>query len=206
VSSVAIVSPDLLAALEAALRRAGAPVARHLRPGLGDAQLEEVARSLGRPLPPEVSCWWRWHDGADPDTGHAQDSTIGPGLCHLSAADALANHDLSLRIARETGPSGSGDASFWWQPEWVPLLRADSGAIVAGDFSQLSATVPIHVIDWKTQQDRDEWAVPVLGSLGALVTWWIEALAEGVWTYSPEQGWDSKAAAIWPSRELTGLV
>lgn len=49
------------------LRSAGADLADRLRPGLSDAQIDELAGPAGIDLPEEARVWWRWHDGVQDD-------------------------------------------------------------------------------------------------------------------------------------------
>jgi len=56
-------SPDMLEAFDERLRRAGARLADRWRPGLSDAQIDELLLPAGIDLPEEARVWWRWHDG-----------------------------------------------------------------------------------------------------------------------------------------------
>src|SRR3978361_2216103 len=58
-----LVSDALLARLDRALNRAGAPICDAWAPGASDAEIDEVFSALGVDVPEELRAWWRWHNG-----------------------------------------------------------------------------------------------------------------------------------------------
>jgi hypothetical protein len=71
---IPLLTEGLLEQLAARWRTHGLLIVESLRPGLSDAEMDELTEPLGIVLPREARTWWRWHDGA---------STEGGGSCNL---------------------------------------------------------------------------------------------------------------------------
>jgi cell wall assembly regulator SMI1 len=75
-SDPVFLTEDLLEQLAARWREQGMPIVESLRPGLSDAEMDELTQPLGVLLPREARTWWGWHNGAD-----AGSADLGPGRC-----------------------------------------------------------------------------------------------------------------------------
>ena len=63
---------------------------------------------------------------------------------------------------------------------------------------------PIRMVWWA---GRESFAEPVAHSFGQVVSWWIDALQTGAWTYDPDaQRWSRDPQLMPVQREQSGLV
>ncbi len=109
-------SDELLDQLERRWRDQGAIVARLLRPGLTDEEMDAVTAPLGIHLPREARRWWGWHDGARPPAPGARPAELGPSRWFMPLADAVANCESLREVdrplwGRQLGP-GLTEASL----------------------------------------------------------------------------------------------
>src|SRR4051812_43288504 len=65
VSAGNTLSIELLEAVRDRWQQDGAPTADALRPGLTDAEMDDLTAPLDLRLPPEARTLWGWHDGAE---------------------------------------------------------------------------------------------------------------------------------------------
>lgn len=189
-------------------RHAGAPIVQSLRPGLDEREIDATTSELRLRLPVEARTWWAWHDGASSTmTSHA----LGLGFLYLPLSKAVALYRQWRAIAHESVDPASldpeRDADDIWHPSWFPISKGGDGTTVACDCSvDEGAPSPIRSVHWSKRVGRS--AVPVADSLGTVVSWWIEALEDGTWTYDHKrQGWNSNSAQfVDVDREATGLL
>ena len=179
-----------------------APIVEHLRPGLGDADIDSQLGPLGLQLPAEAALWWKWHDGvsiADPGVMGGWDFRF------LALDDAVRQYQQSRGIA-EYAASEEGEADRLWHPSWFPITVSGSGGVVSCDCSvPEGASTPIRMVHWGHKEDSD---VPVAASFGQMVAWWIDAIERGAWRYDTNLGrWEIDHQKLAdPRRELTRLV
>ena len=178
-------SPELLAGLlqefEHELSRAGVPVEQALSPGLERDQVGGIFDHLGLPVPDEIAVWFGWHNGVTslPLWGKA-----------FPRFEFYPIEVVESRYAREGGqPLGYSDRE--WNPNWIHLLGDNNGmAIECGEPTNAAPHVrPLDIAgEWGTQTDNGYFQVV---SLCTPVTWWIESLRKGEYTWHPEaRAWD----------------
>ncbi len=173
---------ELLGELEARWSRQGAFVARALRPGLTDDQIDALTLGAGLSLPAEARRWWGWHDGADPQVPRVA-AELGPGRAFLPLADAVSEclelrqlmHDVSL----STDTTG-------WKESWLPI-DAHKRPILFDCGVADSDPVPVRSY---FMEDPTAGA-PGVRSIGELVLVWIASMDCGAWSYDRDRDhWD----------------
>lgn len=160
----------LLAALEARLAAAGAPVAAALRPGAPPERVRAVAGDVD-----DLVAWWGWHDGA---AGPAV--AEGPGILErpenrlvgrwhvLSLDDASRIERWERAQLRTVGLPGLVPAA------WFPVLHyGDVGASLWLD----RRSGALHVADPHAGLPEDPPS-PQFDSLADLVAAWLRILDE----------------------------
>jgi cell wall assembly regulator SMI1 len=203
-----VLDEGMLEALDQQWRRQGAPIAASLRPGLSDAEMEAIVGPLGVMLPAEARVWWGWHDGTSAMTN---DYALGLDFIFLPLERAVAVYrqvrEIALSVAAPRPGEEELDEDSIWDQSWFPLSKGGDGTVVACDCTvEEGAPSPIRSVNWGNRGARS--AAPVADSLGTVVSWWIEALDGGAWTYSHERRrWDRHPDRIPdPRREQSGLV
>jgi cell wall assembly regulator SMI1 len=181
-----LLSEQRLDALAAGWREQRAPIADTLRPGLSGPVMDEATSSLDMTLPIEARVWWGWHDGASTMTNCA----IGLDLIFLPLENALDLYRRHLQTAEQL--SAAGDVTTpddAWPRSWLPMCSTGRGAMMVCDCSvPEGAPTPIRHVDLEFFSEAAE---PVAASLGTVVSWWLEALDRGAWSYnSSRQRWE----------------
>jgi cell wall assembly regulator SMI1 len=164
-----LLTEDLLEQLQARWRQQGMPIAESLRPGLSDAEMDELTQPLGVRLPREARTWWRWHDGAD-----AGSANLGPGRVFAPLADAVRN-TLSVR---EIMRGVDGELDPMWRPSWLTMNSGGDTTVIdcGGSFGE---PVPARYYRFE-EPETGATGVP---SIGTLVTLYINAFDRGAWAY-----------------------
>jgi cell wall assembly regulator SMI1 len=196
-----ILSTELLDDLENRWRRQGAPLVERLRRGLDHAEIEALTARVGISLPAEAYTWWGWHDGVTKSVELRVFREMG-GLAFqaLPLAEAVESYENQRAFALETFPE---DPDSWWAPTWFPISHGEPGILVC-DGATSDDAAPVRVINY---HDIDDFREVRARSLGEMVTWWIEAIDHGGWTYNAErQTWDRDPPGLETEREATGLV
>ena len=189
--------------LEALWAEQGAPLVANLRPGLSEHEIEAQLRPLGLRAPAEARLWWGWHDGVP--SGQAR-IMGGSWFRFFTLSDAVAQYHSSRGVAKQAAGIDEEGADRFWHPSWLPITETGYGAVIACDCAVAEGSVtPIRVVDWGRKEDSD---VPVAGSFGQMVAWWIEAIERGAWRYDADLGrWEIDHQRLAdPSLELTHLV
>jgi cell wall assembly regulator SMI1 len=197
-----LLSLTQLERLEALWAEQGAPLVEHLRPGLTNEEIERQLRCLGQRLPREAVLWWKWHDGV---LSGKSDIMGGPQFRFLTLGGAVRVYHRSRNVA-ETAARTSEEADHLWHPSWFPITETGYGGVIACDCRVATQDpTPIRMVDWGGKEDSD---VPVAGSFGQMVAWWIEAIDCGAWSYDPDLNrWEIDHQRLRdPSLELTRLV
>jgi hypothetical protein len=145
-----------------------------LRPGLTDAEMDELTRPLGFTLPREARVWWGWHDGAQPDD---QDriEMLGPGRQFLSLRDSVEHS----RMYRDTLWAGAErDNSLNWQLTWLPISANVTPTVIecGGPFD-----APVRCRTYELEQP--DMGMVGVKSLGTLVAMYIAAYDSGGWKF-----------------------
>jgi hypothetical protein len=186
---------QLLHVYEERLRSVGAPVAEWVRPGLTAEQIEETVAPLGLRLPAEARVWWEWHDGA---TVEGRERLLGPSNECLTLEDAMEVYQECRATAEETaGAWPENDPDFLWSPAWFPVSGWQLPIVVDCSVADYQST-PIRFVDW---QNVDRFFQTRAGSLGQMVSWWIEAIDVGAWEWSgADRQWLSHDLPEWAQR------
>ena len=170
----------LLPEFEMELRRAGVAVDECFAPPIGRSTVAAAFERLALPLPEEVVTWFGWHDGV-------------VDLTWMKAFPKFEFYSLENVVDRYLNERGwpKGHEDWQWNPEWIQLLGDNNGlAIECLPPSDVSPRVrPLsHDGEWGTQPDNGYAQVV---SLCTPVTWWIESLRAGEYTWYPEhRAWD----------------
>ena len=164
-----------LSSLASALRQRRFPIVEHLRPGLTDAEMDELTAPLGLWLPTEARLWWGWHDGASAEGP----SKIGANWWFAPLSACV---DACLEL-REIAAADEFLGEDWWPSGWFP--------IALGDWALACDTVvapgePTPIKTWNLEDVVP--SEPSLPSLGALIEMWTDVLLAGAWQYDAVKG------------------
>jgi hypothetical protein len=167
----------LLGELEQRWRDQGAFVAGALRPGLSDAEMDALTEPIGLRLPAEARRWWAWHDGAWPQVpGLDVAATLGPVREFRPLASAVRDCQEMREIMYED--QDEDDPTADWKHGWLPI-DGNKWPTVLDCSVPFDAPVPVRfyfIEDPTAGQDG-------VGSIGELVTVWIQAIDCGAWSY-----------------------
>jgi hypothetical protein len=163
-----------------------------------------LTEPLGLRLPAEARTWWGWHDGVfAADITWAKEREIGPDRQFYPLEEAVTRHRRHYEMLE--GIDGL-DPDYMW-PTGRIFVTSTSNSVVSCDCTvEDGRPSPIYcqfTHDW----DPDGIEQQKTASFGELVTWWIEALDQGAWSFNPGKGnWDYDWEILDPARELTGLL
>jgi cell wall assembly regulator SMI1 len=139
---------------------------KNLQPGATSAELDALAKSLGKPVPAGLAELLAWHNGQGDDyVGYFVDHWILLSAARIAAAKA----DLDAM---------GGD--YGWKKDWLPFLDDDGGNFVVLDLSKQNPPVLIYWMGEKTE----ELAPSLEAWLGDFVT----AVEAGKYHEDPERG------------------
>jgi cell wall assembly regulator SMI1 len=193
-----------LNALAARWEEQRAPVLTKLRPGLSGDAIDRASAACGLTLPTEARTWWGWHDGTNTTTATY---AIGLDLLYLPLEKALAVYKRQLNVTQRVA---NGDDSLApedvWPENWLPLSVKGNGAMMVCDCGVPDgAPTPIRHVD---HEFFNEARHPVARSFGTVVSWWIDALDRGAWTYNADlRRWEEDPSRLAdPSLARTHLV
>ena len=156
--------PALLGRLEGWLKKRRRRYFKGLRPGATEAELAELARALGKPVPAELADWLRWHNGQDEDL-------IGAFVESFNLMSAQA---VIAALSERKGQAG-------WKSAWVPILDDYQGDLVVLDTSRPGCPV---LERWEGRDDTPE----VAPSLEAWLTALVGDVEAGRYHEDPERG------------------
>lgn len=180
--SVEGASPDLLAELlvelEACVTAAGGTTS-HLNRGLRRAEAESALATAGLPLPPELSTWFGWHNG------EVWKDAWNPGPLALPASPLLTlDESLGMRAAEEP----IGVPEWDWDPRWLRLTGEWKLGVAIRCITADDAPLARMIMDEMRAYVSDTQSQVV--SLCTPITWWIEAIRAGYYT------WDGRFWAV----------
>jgi cell wall assembly regulator SMI1 len=140
-----------------------------LAPGATPAELEELQRALGMPLPAELSAWLKRHNGQSYDfTGSFVESW------NLMTTRQIAGAKRELDAMATDTPSG-------WQKTWIPFLSDTQGDYVCLDTTE--SPPPVREL-WVGQPEHRI----VAPSLTAWFVRFVEEVERGEYNEDPERG------------------
>lgn len=165
---------NLVAGLERDWDLMGARIARSLRPGISDAEMDAVTLGLGIRLPEELRGWWGKHDGTSTgDEGSRFTFNFAEWLSVAEAAQATEIcRDVHVAMADEYEQLGL--PSF--KPSFFVVLRLLGRFIVCDCADPVLA--PVYCL-WPEEPWR--LAQPVLPRFAELLYWWREGLDDGAY-------------------------
>ena len=188
-----LLTEDLLEQLATRWRQKSMPIAHSLRPGLSDAEMDDLTQPLGVILPREARTWWSWHDGAEPGTAN-----LGPGRVFSPLADAVRN-TLSVRDVMR-GVDGELDPT--WRFSWLTMNSGGDTTVIDCGLS-FDEPVPARCYRFEEPETGAE-GVP---SIGTLVSLYIDAFDRRVWTYDADRRvWCGDASNSDPATRNLHLV
>lgn len=167
VAAAVVADSELLARFEDRLRSAGGLVVDALAPGLSDEQIDELLLPAGIDLPEEARVWWRWRDGARPDSPE-----LGRGIGYrdfYTLDDAVDLYEFERAAV-------------------VELYGLDGLLVPVGEKPHIyfdcagPRDEPVTIFS----QDDIDTPVALLGSIGDLVMGWLELLECGAWAVQPD--------------------
>ena len=179
------------------------PFADAWRPGLTEEELAAVEDELGTALPPELRTWWSWHDGLGLVSLHGRHGVTAVNGVDIEAWPAHVALDRT-RTYREIMARVPG--TTWVASErWLQIGGRGNGDMVLADLQPTPDGASKIRSAWL--RDVNDPPPPGAPSLGALVTWWTEALDARVHTWDRAAGrWVRDLEAVPEDRRLTGLV
>jgi cell wall assembly regulator SMI1 len=158
---------DLLARLEAVLRKESPSLAARLRPGATDAQIAAFEKYLGFPLPETLKDIYRWHDGVDTKASGRYDPPDMFFDYWLAPLAKVQEHHAMMRKFMQDGTYAKTDrgGDGWWDDHWIPFLHNMAGATVCVDTTGWSTDDAGQVLEeWHaaatrkiTYRDLDAW-------------------------------------------------
>jgi hypothetical protein len=184
----------LIEQLENRLRAASVGWLERAAPGLTDSEMDALTEPLGLSLPIEARVWWGWRNGASQRPGEIAPA-IGPGHEFISLEQAVSRCQMEREIPATP-----------WRDEWMPLFTAPP---IVCDCSVLSGEpTPVCCVDYHRDPEGKFFAGDAPAqSLGELITWWIETIDNGAWTYVPEfEGWERDEQKCDPWLRRAGLI
>lgn len=179
-SAPILLTAEVLASFEERLREHAPSLLERLAPGLEEPEMERLVARFDLELTSELRRWWGWRNGIPrTEIEYKTERSLGHNQVLIPLAEA---GEMRVRwCARELELSGSVD----WEAGWLPIGEASD--FIVGDCSVArDAPTPILLLDGMSENPR----APRARSLGELVSWWIEAIDSGAWTYRDRvAGW-----------------
>lgn len=190
----------LLDDLGARWRRAGAPVADALRPGVSEGEAAALTKPAGCMLPPEARTWWSWHNGTTVATAEYE-AWPGKWLVALKESVETSRSEWNEFVAIV----GEEEARAIWRPTWLPILTTGGGDHVVIDCAEQARASPVYFFD---REGGGPWTfTPHAPSIGMMVTWWIEGIDNGAcWWDRARRRWMKDYPRLDPDNTRRGLV
>lgn len=169
--------------VEAHLRAADHPVLEHLRPGLGDAQMDDLTGG-GLLLGPELRAWWGWHDGVD----MGGDEPVSGAKCLLrnktavSLGLALEMRDSTREYMREHAQRDV-EPEDQWSRSWLSILAPQPSFVAV-----CAPTGPTVLVD-PLEALAPNGPATVYRCLADFLGNWVEVLDKHVLVPDVHAGW-----------------
>lgn len=147
-----------------------------LRPGLTDAQVDDLEQFVGCKFPDAFRAFYRWRDG--------QNSDREPFIWNrtfMSSEDTCRIWEIMTQMQE----GGEWDEPQWWCRGWVPFLDNGAGSNVCLDLHGSFTGKPGQVIEfWNRDWDRPVVAHTFL----CWLEWFVASLEAGVWRLDSDSG------------------
>jgi hypothetical protein len=170
---------ELLVELEETIVQAGG--GRDLSwcvPGVSEPQVRAAFARIGLVPTGELITWFGWHNGS---TGYP--------LLQKHFPRSL--DELVTDYQRERDTDWLGEAYGQWRPGWVKIIGISHGIAADCNRPEIEAT-PVRFADpWDGRFDSDDPGAQPQPSMCVMVSWWIDAIRDGYFTWKPDtQSWD----------------
>jgi hypothetical protein len=199
----------LLASLDKLLFEREVPTEDLLMPGAQGYEIAEELAPLALKPNAELLVWWGWHNGTQlQEDGRRVRGLALPGFAMGGVHDATRNYrrflgvidgpssrSLSVNREREVEYADVGGGTGW-----LPLGRFGDGMLIecAGD---PEAPPMLHSSDPEFRFPDSENYMRAQ-SLCTIVTWWIEEISAGGWTWDPANSvWNGHTGLQSPTRK-----
>lgn len=147
-----------------------------LRPGLTDAQVDDLEQFVGYKFPEAFRAFYRWRDG--------QHSDREPFMFNRTFMSSE-NVRRIWEMMTEMQEGGEWDEPQWWCRGWVPFLENGAGSNLCLDMHGSFTGNPGQVIEfWNRDWDRPVVANSFVSWLG----WFVASLEAGEWWLHPQNG------------------
>jgi cell wall assembly regulator SMI1 len=155
---------ELLAQLDAWLKKNRKRYHKGLLPGADAKTLAQLEKALGRPLPEDLAAWLRWHNGQEEDM-------IG---AFVESFNLMSADEIAAAYQERKGEKG-------WDAAFVPILDDYQGDHVVLDTRK--PELPVREV-WSGRDDHPEAATSMRGWLTMLLT----DFQAGKYQEDPERG------------------
>src|SRR5262245_32157109 len=174
-----------------------------LAPGLDRETIRAELERQGLAAPAEILEWFTWHNGCSGRERNIR-HWYGPTSFHVqSLSQCLEIRDHYQEWARseqEVGSPPEDSEEQLWDSSWLPLAWSGGTGIFAVDLAEPGENAPVLLHDHTAPGQKH----PVLPSLAALISIWIEVLSNYC-TWNSELGaWDMAFDQV--PRELRRLL
>lgn len=190
-------SPELLRELletyEYECDRMGSPIKSAMAPGIAEQQIRAMLSEVGLVANDEVVTWFSWHDGVSTDIDfaiavHAMPQFVAAPLFY--AVQRYREFVLEFEppygtdVPREIFMFGAGEG-------WLRLVDDLRGCAI-DCLGELDPSTPPRIRSASEAFDEDgSGRLSRAVSLCTLVTWWLECLRSGAYSWNAaEQHWD----------------
>jgi len=173
---------DLLADFEAELRKQRVPVDRLLVPPASPDTVGKQFAEIGLSPPDEAVTLFGWCNGIAPGLG------LAFPVFESVPLDGMTRWYKTWRL---------GLGEWDWNPNWVQVMGGKYGlAMSCAEEPDQPPLVRSVEDSWGTQDWQTDHQVV---SLCTPVTWWIDAMRRGWYTYDPSaRAWDRSGASLVP--------
>lgn len=187
---------ELLDKLEQELRKQGVPVDEYFCPGAPAAEVRSTFANNGLVAPDEAVVWFGWHDGVD--RSRPSDKVL-PKFFSWSLSETVTSR---LKL----DPNFIGFEDWQVDPRWMQILGEQYGITVRCDDVPENPPL-VRALTFAEPSYASTYTHQQVVSLCTPVTWWIEALRQGLFTWLPEfDGWDIQDRKLPGDRSRTGIV
>ena len=191
----------LLAELESKWTQKGSDDYTKMAPGLDRAKVVTTLESRGPCAPSEVVDWFSWHNGVVREKAGSDWVLLAPsGFQQFSLLESLEEQESWTEQAAHTASEMAGflgedeapemlEASYWWEPTWLPIARSVGPDVLVVDLAGASDSVPVLIVE---SSDMDDFRRHRAESLTAWVRLLLD-VPDAYWRWLPSEdrttGW-----------------